>query len=143
MANTNELVDNGSYYEVLLSDGKTYRVNKEYYSGTYTPTVTGITNVSATTAYTCQYVYVKGMVTVSGYCDVDPAAAALTVVYISLPVISDIMAIENLAGVAFTNLIQQGAAIRGNVPNDTAEMAYLSVDGTNRGMYFTFTYQIL
>src|SRR5439155_66361 len=44
-------------------------------SGTYTPTLTNSVNVAASTAYTCQYLRVGSVVTVSGQMDIDPTGA--------------------------------------------------------------------
>lgn len=114
-------------------------------SGTYTPTLTGVANVAASTAYQCQYMRVGSVVTVSGKVDVDPTApAAATQLGISLPVASNLGAAEDCAGTAFAPAIAgQGAAILGDAANNRAEMNWVSADITNQPMYFTFTYEII
>ena len=55
-------------------------------SGNYTPTLTGVANVNATTAYNCQYIRIGNVVSVSGRLEVDAAtASALTIVSLQLP----------------------------------------------------------
>jgi hypothetical protein len=55
-------------------------------SGNYTPTLTGVSNVNATTAYNCQYIRVGDVVSVSGRLEVDATTAnTLTIVSVSLP----------------------------------------------------------
>lgn len=55
-------------------------------SGNYTPTLTGISNVSATTAYNCQYIRIGSVVSVSGRLEVDATNAnTLTIVEVELP----------------------------------------------------------
>lgn len=116
----------------------------EITAGTYTPTLDNTTNVSASTAYQCQYLRVGNTVTVSGLVDVDPTIAVATVLGISIPIASNFGAVEDCAGVAFASGIAGlGAAVRANVANDRAEMAWVATDLTNQPMYFTFTYQII
>lgn len=113
--------------------------------GTYTPTLTNVANLSASTAYQCQWLRVGNKVTVSGRVDIDPTTAALTTsLGISLPVSSNIGASEDCAGVAFASGIAgQGAAILGDSINDRATMTWIAGDVTNQAMYFTFTYDII
>ena len=114
-------------------------------SGTYLPTLTGVANVAASTAYQCQWSRVGNIVTVSGKCDLDPTApAAATQLGIELPVASNLGAAEDCAGAAFASGIAgQGAAIRGDATNDRAELVYVSGDITNQSMFFLFQYEVL
>lgn len=114
-------------------------------SGTYTPTLTNVANIDASTAYELQYLRVGSTVTVSGKVDIDPtAAAATTQLGISLPVSSNFAAREDCGGVAFSNTIgTQGGAIRADFTNDRAEMDFVSVGTANSGMFFIFQYQII
>lgn len=113
-------------------------------AGTYTPTLTGVANVDATTAYACQYLRVASRVVVSGKLDVDPTAGAtLTQVGISLPIASNIGAVEEVGGTSFCTSLVQGAAVRGDPTNDRAEMIFLSATNANAAMYFIFMYKII
>lgn len=113
-------------------------------SGTYTPTLTSVTNVAASTAFQCQWMRVGNVVTVSGRVSVDPTAAGATILGISLPLASNLGAIEDCAGVAFANAVAgQGAAIWGDATNDRASMEWVAIDVTNQGMSFIFTYEII
>lgn len=113
--------------------------------GTYTPTLSNVANLGASTAYQCQYLQLGDTVTVSGRVDIDPTlAATVTQLGISIPVASDFGAVEDCAGVAFASGIAgQGAAIRGDTTNNRAEMVWISGDITNQPMYFTFSYQVI
>jgi hypothetical protein len=63
---------------------------------------------------------------------------------ISLPIASNLGAIEDCAGAAAASGIAgQSAAIVGDVGSDRAEMQWITVDVTNQPMYFTFTYQVI
>lgn len=113
-------------------------------SGTYTPTLNNTTNVDASTAYECQYLRIGATVTVSGRVDVDPTAAAATVLGISLPIASNFGAVEDCAGAgASPEVAGLSVAVRANVANDRAELAWVAVDTADRAFYFTFTYQII
>lgn len=113
-------------------------------SGTYTPTLTAVTNVSASTAYVCQWLQVGTTVTVSGRVDVDPTAAGLTQLGLSLPVASTLAAAEQCAGVAAApGIAGQSAALLGDVTNARAQLEWIAVDVTNQPWYFTFTYQLV
>lgn len=111
--------------------------------GVYTPTLTNTTNLDASTAYECQYMRVGATVTVSGKVDVDPTAAASTVLGISLPIASNIGATEDLAGTAANPAAQESAALLGDAANNRATMQWIAVGTANRTMYFTFTYQVI
>lgn len=113
-------------------------------AGVYTPTLTNVTNVAASTAYECQYMRVGNTVTVGGKVDVDPTAAGATQLGISLPVASNFGAVEDCGGAAFAPAIAgQGAAIIADAANNRAEMNWIAVDITNQPMFFSFTYQVI
>lgn len=114
-------------------------------AGTYTPTLTNVANLDASTAYASQWVRLGNVITVSGRVDIDPALAATsTQLGISLPVASALSAAEQCAGTAFASGIAgQGAAILADATNDRAQLQYISADVTNQAMYFHFTYLVL
>ena len=112
----------------------------------YTPTLTNVANIAASTAYQCQYLRVGNSVTVSGRVDIVPTlATTATQLGISLPIASAIGAVGDIAGVAFGPAVASlGAAILGDITNDRAQLEYISLsDVTNQAMYFIFTYQII
>lgn len=112
--------------------------------GRYTPTLTGVANVAASTAYSCHYIRIGTQVTVSGRVDVDPTGAGNTQLGISLPIASNFGAAADCAGAAAASGIAgQSAAIRGDATNDRAELVWVAVDFTNQAMYFTFQYEII
>jgi hypothetical protein len=113
-------------------------------SGTYTPTLTNVLNLDASTAFACQYLRVDSTVTVSGRVDVDPTAAGSTVLGITLPIASNLAAFENCTGAASAAVVAgQCAAILGDAANNIAQMRWVAVDTANRAMFFTFTYQVI
>lgn len=112
--------------------------------GVYTPTLTAITNVSAATAYQCQYSRVGAFVTVSGMFDVDPTAAGAAELAITVPIASNFTAPENCGGTAFAPAVAgMGAAIQADAANNWAAAKWVAVDTANRTMAFTFSYLVL
>lgn len=112
--------------------------------GKYTPTLTNVANVAASTAYPCKWMRIGNVVTVSGRVDVDPTAAASTQLGISLPVASNFGAAEDAAGTAFCPAVAgQGAAILADAANNRLQMQWVAVDVTNQSMYFTATYEVI
>lgn len=113
-------------------------------SGTYTPTLTNVTNLDASTAYSCQYSQVGTVIVVSGKVDLDPTAAGLVQLGISLPIASNLANANECGGVAFASGIAgQGAAILGDATNNRAELDFIAVDTTNQPMYFVFQYRVI
>jgi hypothetical protein len=111
-------------------------------SSTYTPTVTGSTNVAASTAYECVYMRVGNVVTVAGRVDIDPTAAGDTLWLMSLPIASDLTNSGDLGGAFADDLGTVGGAVKGRTANDDA-LFRVSVSSTaNTGFWFTFTYII-
>ena len=115
-------------------------------SGTYTPTLTNVANVAASTAYACQYAQVGILVTVTGQVAIDPTAATtLTRLGISLPIPSSLTLAEQVGGTAAQpDVASYGAAIRGDATNDRAELAFTcGADVANRIWSFSFSYRVL
>lgn len=135
---------------IFVYNGATWRtvwvgINRTVTSGVYTPALAAVANVSATTAYECQWLRIGNTITVSGKLDADPTAGGVqTQVGIALPVASNIGAQEDCAGTAFCPTIAaEGAAILGDAANNRALMEWISADITNQPRYFTFTYQVI
>lgn len=113
---------------------------------TYTPTRSAEANMDANvTMSQAQYMRVGATVTVSGTFTADPTiTATVTSFELSLPVASNIGAIEDAAGVAFCGAIAgMGAQITGVIANDTAKVSWISTDVTSQTWSYTFTYQII
>jgi len=112
-------------------------------SGTYTPTITGVANVDATTAYQCQYMRVGNVVTVSGRVDVDCTSAAVTTsVGISLPVASNFGGSDDCAGTG-ANAGTSAAYVGSDAANNRAQMSFTAPTTGNQPYYFIFTYLII
>lgn len=114
-------------------------------AGIYTPTLFNVANLSASTAFSCQYLRVGSTVTVSGRVDVDPVAGAtLTTLGISLPIASALANANECAGSGVSPAIAgQCAAVLGDVANGRASLQWTSADVTNQALYFSFTYRVI
>lgn len=112
-------------------------------SGTWTPTLTNVANLDASTAHLCQYLRIGSIVHCSGQFDADATTAAVdTLLSISLPISSAFVASGNLAGVAFNNAnAGLGAAIYAS--GGIARVQWLPPVNTNQPYLFTFTYRII
>lgn len=113
-------------------------------AGGYTPTLTNVTNVDASTAFALQYLRVGNTVTVSGKIEVDPTAAAATSVGISLPIASNFGAAEDCGGIGAAHAIAgQSGGIYADAANNRAELTYVAANTGNAAMWIHFTYQVI
>jgi hypothetical protein len=113
---------------------------------TYTPVRSAEANLDANaTMFEAQYIRTGNTVTVSGRFTADPTLAATATSFeMTLPIASNIGAVEDLAGVAFCGAIAgQGAQISGSVANNTAVVSWVSGDITSQSWSFLFTYQVI
>jgi hypothetical protein len=122
-------------------------------SGTYTPTVTLVTNMAGATAGTAQYVRVGSIVHVFGALtsvDVtDGAAGAATVIDLSLPIASNLAATDDLNGSGSMNWSvtsrDSGVNITANTTDDRASLQFFAVSdpvGTRR-LTYSFAYTVI
>lgn len=112
--------------------------------GTYTPTITPVTNVDATTAFGAQFLRVGNSVVVSGVIDIDATVAGvLTSVGFSLPIASDLSGI-NLAGTCGPD---SSAGLDGVViadaTNNRAQFDFVSGLDTDTSIWFIFMYRVV
>jgi hypothetical protein len=112
-------------------------------SGTYTPTIAGITNVSGSSSNLIQWMRVGNVVTVSGFVSVTATATGSTEFEITLPVASD-----------FTQTYQCGGGgsnaeatlspvhIIADVANNRAQLTFIAGTTGSRAVIFNFTYLV-
>lgn len=114
-------------------------------SGTYTPTLTNTTNITASTAYVCQYLRVVNVVTVSGQVDIDTAGAGAAELGMSIPVASDFAATRQCGGTATTITgTHNSAGIAADATNNRVSFKWdASGAGGSRAWHFSFTYLIV
>lgn len=114
-------------------------------SGTYTPTLTNVTNIAASTATVCQWMRIGDVVTVSGSVDIDPTAAGACVLRMSLPVASNFTATSQAGGTFSTTTSGQSdnGSIIANTALDVFELRFNAVNIANATYSFTATYRVL
>lgn len=114
---------------------------------TYTPTLTNTTNLAASTAYTTYYTRVGNRVDVWGKVEGDPTSGSTnTVLGFSIPVASTLANDYDLAGVgAVVNAAGEraGVTIAGDVANARATFSWYAPDGSNRAIFFNFSYYVI
>lgn len=120
----------------------------QFASGTYTPTLTVVTNGAASTINQAQWMRVGSVVTVSGSGSFDPTAAAFSNFGLSLPIASNFTSASNLqgAGTAFnlsSSAIREPMAVYADTTNDRAFLNFVAATNDNHEFSFVFTYLIL
>lgn len=112
-------------------------------SGTYTPTLTSVENVSASTSAVCQYMRVGAVVTVSGMIDVTCTSGigTTTRLGISLPIASNFAAATNCGGAGQHFL--QNVGFEADAANDRAQATWSSGSASGQSLRFSFTYRII
>lgn len=113
-------------------------------AGTYTPTLTNVTNVSSSTAYTTMWTRLGDIVTVTGIVDIDQTANGAWQMDMSLPVASNLTNPEDLSGFG-TGTIHTFDIfhIDPDTANNRASFIGNSNDKGNHPHHFTFTYRVL
>ena len=113
-------------------------------SGTYTPTLTNVANLDASTAYVCRWMRVGNMVTVSGIVNVDPTTTATrTQLGMSLPVASAFTDTTDCTGAGAGINRQEAVAIAADITNDRAQLDWVCVTTANSSIAFVFTYTVM
>lgn len=115
-------------------------------SGTYTPTLTNVTNITSSTAYTFQWMRVGNVVTVSGKVDITNTATGASALGISLPIASSISNEEECVGSApgaTSGILDDVGWVVGDATNDRAEMRSTATTTSSHSHYITFTYQVI
>ena len=120
-------------------------------SGTYTPSLTNVANVTSSQAYTCQWFRVGNVVTVSGRIDLDTIADSdtLTQLGISLPVDSTFASNDanECSGIAVAtnsaNINNRPAKIDADVLNSRAQLSFLADEVGTHSFSFNYTYVVL
>jgi len=114
-------------------------------SGTYTPTITGVSNLSSSTAVKCHYIRVGNEVTVTGRFTISTTTSSNASLRISLPIASDLASTGDLSGSGSTVASALNVYVVEDTTNNNAEFQ-IATDSTTLvgvGIGFTFTYTVL
>jgi hypothetical protein len=113
--------------------------------GTYTPTITAVSNLASSTARVTQYIRVGTMVYVFGQCTLTPTLAGSVTARLSLPVASNLANSFELAGAG--NAWNSGSAlhvvITGDTANNEAQFQVENPAGVGVVVSFSFGYQVI
>ncbi len=118
------------------------------FSGTYTPTITNGTNVTASTANISQYMRVGNVVTVSGaVTGITTTASGASDFTITLPIASNFSSTVQCGGSAiFTSatLRGTGVALNANTASDVVNFVFNAPSAsTSQTLPYSFTYRII
>jgi enamine deaminase RidA (YjgF/YER057c/UK114 family) len=115
------------------------------YSSTWTPTLTAVTNVAASTASEGQFMRVGNVVTFSGQVAIDPTIVGNTALRMTLPVASNFASTRQAAGTfapaAFAD--ENVGAILADTTNDELLLRYVAKVITNTTFQFHGTYIVV
>lgn len=117
----------------------------------YTPTVTEVTNVSASSPAVCQYLRIGDRVHVTGYVDFTLTTGnTMSEIDISLPVASNLAADTDVAGTATTSFTSfatlAGVQVSADTTYDRVKFDFRTsagTDGQPGRIAFSFTYKII
>lgn len=113
-------------------------------TGTYTPTLTNVTNLDGSTSGVCTYVRVGDVVTVFGSlaADATAAAGATTDLGISLPVASDFADLGECAGLGSIGQSAWGR-IFGDTTNNRANLRWSAQSTSDLVVAIHFSYRVI
>lgn len=138
---------NGQYLSVISGVPAWVSLSSTFSYGTYTPTVTEITNgggASLTVAYVCQFMKVGTTVTVSGKIDIDPASTStLTEIKMTLPVSSNFSAPEQAGGTGADGVNNNVWKIVADAASDAVYFIAAPNSAVVGSVNFSFTYQVI
>lgn len=116
--------------------------NQYIASGTYTPTLTNVSNTSITPGL-CQWIRVGNVVTVSGTHSGSTPVATLAQFRQSLPIASNFTVASNCGGMMGTHNGFDNGPIIGDATNDAAFFEWQSTNTGTFSLGFSFTYVVL
>ena len=127
------------YYDIYNSNN----VGNYISNSTYTPTLTGVSNITTVAAPEgLLYQKVNNVVTVWGYMAIDPAAAAGTATEftISLPYASALTLNSDCSGTLTAWNASQVGAVHADVAGDKATVTFNCSDASSQNYSINFTY---
>ena len=112
--------------------------------GTYTPTLSNVSNITASTIYECTWFRIDDVVCVSGRVDITPTAVTGVILGISLPITSNFTSVYHCNGSGSAiNISGQHCAVEADTTNKQALLKYMTLSTANRPMVFNFTYKVV
>ena len=118
-------------------------VVSDLFSDIWTPTISVVTNVSATVAYSCNYSRVDDIVTISGFLEIDPIATGPIQVELTLPIASTFVSFVNASGTLNSSTGAILGSVRADAPSNKLELNGNSTTTANTLCSFSATYRVL
>jgi hypothetical protein len=138
-----QIADAGVKTTIRYVDGVADKIAGTAQSGTYTPSATLVTNVTAATPAACQWSRTGNVVTVSGQIDIQPTASGTVQIALQLPVASVFTASSNAGGTAFSTSAGYSLECLADVARGRVAMRGTATISALRTFSFSFTYQVL
>ena len=113
------------------------------FSSTYTPTITIVANVSATTATVTSFCRVGNFVTVAGEFNIDPIAVGYAEVQLTLPVASTFISSRQLGGVGAEWSTNTALSITCDTSTYKARFLMTAINVANQTITFQFGYLVV
>jgi hypothetical protein len=112
-------------------------------SGTFVPVAAALTNVSAATAYKCQWIRTGNIVNVFGMVQVTTIATGDSRISLTMPIESSFTDFREANGNAASNGQQSAFAIYSNLGDNKVIMQGFSASTSIKDFYYTYAYEIL
>lgn len=112
------------------------------YSGSWTPTITTVTNATASTSYKCNYTRMDDLVTISGRLAIQATATGATTVRMTLPVPLTAAGSLTQAQGTFNDATTQGGRVQLDTTTGLLDFSYTASTTTNTAFSFSATYRI-
>jgi hypothetical protein len=141
-----ELADNSVAQANMLDDsvGDAEILDSYIVSGSYSPTLTDITNVAASTDFGARYTRIGSIVQVTGLAAVDATTiTTLTDLGISLPIASNFGAITDVVGLGTSDAVTETWVARASVADDRAVISSIVATAANHTVAYYFLYSII
>lgn len=130
---------------IVVGDGTGQKIFSRSQNGTYTPVLSNAINVAASTVYALSWFRVGNTITVSGIIDIDVTTlSAQTDFDLSLPVASNLLALQDAGGTAICENANQGFSIQANPTTKTFRFRGIPAASAANVRYgFTASYRVL
>jgi hypothetical protein len=140
--------DAGGYFTATDVEDALQELGANTESGTYTPTLTNVTNINASTVYPFMYTRVGNTVIVAGKVDFDPTTTGTTELGITLPIASNFANDYDCVGTTVGesgNVFDDAGWIKADITNDRAALFSTATIGStgNHTHWANFTYQVI
>ena len=135
----------GSGMSISQSDGSiTIGIASSYINaGTYSPTVTLVTNAASATVNFGSYSVINNIVTGSLDVEIDPTAAGAVEVGLALPIASTFVSESGVRGVGNTITVAgENAQVKADSGNSRMKIVFTATDTGSRNYSITYQYQV-